>query len=279
MIVRTYGVLTRKLNPSDRPVSLALLSDLHGAAQSETRREILHAIEKMQPDVILLAGDMMNAKPDFDMGPLLMLLGGLVKIAPVFSVNGNHETRIREYTVSFGILYEEYTYALGKLGITNLCNENEQLMAGGIPLRIYGYELPLDKYVKFRRHKLASRDMHEKLGSCDTASFSILLTHNPVFAPVYFDWGADLILAGHYHGGLIRAGDRALLSPYGVLFPKYGYGQYMNDEQSLIVSGGAGEHSIPLRVGNPREIVQIIIDYKPVTEEILHGYSGKASRI
>ena len=279
MLVRTYGVLTTKLGPNDRPLSLALLSDLHGAADSGTRREILQAVERMQPDVILLAGDMMTARPDLDLAPLLAFLSGLAKMAPVFSVNGNHETKIRDYTVTFGILYQEYVYALETMGIRHLENKDAFLTVDGIPLHIYGYELPHEKYRKLMPHKLTLRDIHEKLGNCDSSSISILLTHNPAFAPVYYEWGADLIAAGHYHGGLIRIGDHALLSPYGFPFPRFGYGQFMNRDQSLVVSGGAGDHSVPLRIANPREIVQIILDEKIVRKEAGHGYSSKASRI
>ena len=34
--------------------------------------------------------------------------------------------------------------------------------------------------------------------------YNILLAHNPNFIDAYATWGADLILSGHIHGGMVR---------------------------------------------------------------------------
>ena len=45
------------------------------------------------------------------------------------------------------------------------------------------------------------------------------------------------------------------------LFPKYCYGLFKKGEQKLITGSGLGEHTIPIRIANPRELV--VISCKP----------------
>ena len=96
------------------------------------------------------------------------------------------------------------------------------------------------------------------LPNINTDVYHILLAHNPEFAETYFDYGADLTLSGHVHGGIFRIGKHGLLSPYVSFFPRYCYGQYTREEKHMIVSGGLEDHHIH-RIWNPYEIVCIDI--------------------
>ena len=67
---------------------------------------------------------------------------------------------------------------------------------------------------------------------------------------------ADLILSGHYHGGIVRLGGKyPVVGNDFTLFPKYAYGYYEKEQSVMLVSAGLGEHTIPLRLWNPRELV------------------------
>ena len=97
------------------------------------------------------------------------------------------------------------------------------------------------------------------LGDPDEGSFNILLTHNPLYAESYSGWGADLTLAGHIHGGIIRipfAG--GLLSPERELFPRYDAGLYQVGGKTLIVNRGLG-NSFGFRAFNRPEISVITL--------------------
>ena len=84
--------------------------------------------------------------------------------------------------------------------------------------------------------------------------YNILLSHNPLYYPAYRDWGADLTLSGHIHGGIIRIpGLGGLLSPDLTLFPRYDGGHFTERGKHLIVSRGLGNHFL-VRVMNPPEI-------------------------
>ena len=261
ILVKTYAVETHKRAAHARPLSILMIGDLHGASYGRRNKDLLEAVRKMKPDIAVTVGDMMYAVPDFDITDLLDFFEELRKICPVFSVNGNHETKMKLHTVTFGTIYKEYDHELQRMGIRILNNKCVSLTIDGTPVRIAGFEAPLEKYRKFRIPRLMDEELTEAVGTCAAEPYTILLAHTPVFAKRYFAWGADLILSGHYHGGLVRLGSQPLMSPYGFPFPRYGYGLFRKGEQAMIVTGGAGDHAIPLRIGNPHEIVQIIIDH------------------
>mgnify|MGYP000582777615 CR=1 FL=1 len=53
-------------------------------------------------------------------------------------------------------------------------------------------------------------------------SYHILLAHNPSYMEAYKEWGSDLILSGHLHGGCVRLpGIGGVITPQAFLFPKY----------------------------------------------------------
>ena len=75
---------------------------------------------------------------------------------------------------------------------------------------------------------------------------------------LYADAGADLVLAGHNHGGMIRLPlFGGVISPRFHLFPKFDRGKYVKNATTMILSGGLGTHSIPLRVNNVPELLLV----------------------
>ena len=101
--------------------------------------------------------------------------------------------------------------------------------------------------------------MTKRIGSPKAEMIDVLLAHNPVFSDTYFAWGADMILSGHMHGGIVRVFGRPVIGTDGKLFPKYGYGRMDKKDASLFVSAGLGEHTIPLRLFNPRELLIVTV--------------------
>ena len=84
-------------------------------------------------------------------------------------------------------------------------------------------------------------------------SFSpiILYMEGPIFS-----WGADFIFSGHNHGGVIRFSEnRGLISPQFHLLPSFCCGHFQRGKKHMIVSAGLGEHTVPVRIHNPRELV------------------------
>jgi len=87
------------------------------------------------------------------------------------------------------------------------------------------------------------------------------MAHNPSYMKKYLERGANLILSGHLHGGIVRIpGWRGVVSTQFKLFPRYAGGYYqLKDKQAMIVSRGLGSHTIKFRLFNRPELVIIDI--------------------
>ena len=97
--------------------------------------------------------------------------------------------------------------------------------------------------------------MKERIGE-PAGGYQILLAHNPAYVPVYKEWGADLILSGHLHGGVMRIpGIGGVIGPDFTIFPKYSGDIYREGDATIVVSKGLGVHSIPVRLFNPAELI------------------------
>ena len=84
----------------------------------------------------------------------------------------------------------------------------------------------------------------------------------------YKSWGADLILSGHLHGGIVRIpGLGGLITPQAFLFPRYSGELTQEEDQSVIVSRGLGTHTIHLRLFNTPELVSVSLRPQPVCKK------------
>ncbi len=95
------------------------------------------------------------------------------------------------------------------------------------------------------------------LGEPDKSVFTILLAHNPDYFPEYAAWGADLVLSGHVHGGVVRIPfwNKGVISPAVKLFPKYDGGLFEEGNSHMLLSRGLGCHTIPFRAFNPGDLI------------------------
>jgi hypothetical protein len=261
MEIKNYEIETKKLKKEERPLRLAMLSDLHNRLWGEGQSRLLDAIDGLNPDLILCAGDMLLGEKRASWEHTMTLFQGLIKRkVPVIAANGNHESRMRQCKERYGDQYEHYRNKLQELGICVLEDTFEEMAVGSMTLRIYGYELPLAYYKKWNCLPYDTTDLEEKFGKPSKDAFHLLLAHNPVYFQTYAAWGADLTLSGHLHGGIIRIpGIGGLITPQAKLFPKYDRGLFTEQGKHLIVSGGLGEHTVPIRIFNPPQLIGITI--------------------
>ena len=153
-------------------------------------------------------------------------------------------------------MYDVYREQLTEAGVVWLENQDVHVTAGGIPFRICGLDLKGKYYGRLRVPHLPAGEIRDHFGEPDPSECTILLAHTPRMMKTYQDWGADITFCGHYHGGVMRIGkNRGLISPDLRVFPGNAYGIFPNQGKYVIVSSGCGEHTIPLRIRNPREIV------------------------
>lgn len=100
-----------------------------------------------------------------------------------------------------------------------------------------------------------------KLGQND--KYNILISHRPELIKLYSKYEYDLVFSGHAHGGQFRIPFiGGIYAPMQGLFPKYTSGVIEEGKTKLVVSRGLGNTTIPIRVFNQPEVVNIILKNK-----------------
>ena len=244
-----------------QPFSAVVLADLHNALFGPRNEELMQAIRSADPKLILSAGDLVLGKAGrCGVDAAVELLGELTRRYPVYCVNGNHEQRMAERKDRFGDAYESYVQEIMSLGVNLLNNSCQLLEVNRMKLAIYGDGPDWKYYGHGRTPQMPVQEMKETLGEPAENAYRILLAHHPAYFETYAAWGADLTLAGHLHGGMVRIpGMGGVISPGWTLFPKYDHGIYHIEEKRMIVSAGLASHTIKLRINNPPELV--VIDF------------------
>ena len=259
-----YTIHSNKIKDA-RGIRFAVIADLHGMEFGTDNRKLPETIHRYRPDGILIAGDMIVRNDPASLEKASSLLRSLAQQYPVYYALGNHEYKLYRTDPQENCMaarYQEYEKELKTAGIHILHNESCSLQMGKTSLTVYGLEIPLIYYKKPFSPQLKREEVRELIGEPSSDSLNILLAHSPKYGDTYFDWGADLILSGHYHGGIVRIGrHNGLLSPQLHPFPKFCCGDFHRKEQHMLVSAGAGEHTIPVRIHNPREL--LMVDLKP----------------
>ena len=232
------------------------LSDLHNQVYGENNCKLIDAVKKESPDLILIGGDMLVGKKGHSYEPALACVKELVRIAPVYYANGNHEERMKLKPEKYDQSYALYRETLLELGVHLLENDSVNLCDESEKIRLTGLEIPLECYTHLKRREMPEGAIEERIGARDEKAFQVLLAHNPSYMKDYLAWGADLILSGHLHGGMVRLpGICGVIGPDFVLFPKYSGEMRQVGDQTVIVSKGLGTHTIHIRLFNPAEIV------------------------
>ena len=256
-VVTAYEIRSKKIVKESTWV---MLSDLHGKSYGKNNEILLHKIDEITPDGILAAGDMITASRSSCYKKAAALLEELAKKYPLYYGLGNHEVHMKEEPEEFGDIYGDYENRLKEAGIEPLVNEAAFLPTDNI--RILGLDIGKSCYRKFRKFPIERAYLVSLLGTPREDMFQILIAHNPDYFEEYEEWGVDLVVSGHVHGGLMRLPYLGgVVSPKLTLFPKYDSGVYTRGNCNMIVGRGLGTHTLPIRIFNPGELV--VIHLKP----------------
>lgn len=260
-VVRKYTFSSDKVK---KEITFAFLSDLHDKKYGKNNSKLLDAIDKVKPDALLVGGDMIVASPEETNTNAKELMNTLAQKYTVYHGMGNHEYRSDLYREKYGEMYDEYSKPLMERGVIFLRNKAALLAEHNIEIR--GVEIDRKYYKRFTVHHMDDSYMEEILGKNEGTHYEILLAHNPDYFKQYKDYGADLTLSGHVHGGLVRMPFfGGIASPAVRFFPKYDGGLFTKEKSNMVVSRGLGTHTLPVRIFNPAELV--VIHLKPACKE------------
>lgn len=234
------------------PLKILMLADLHGSRFGSQNKRLIQKIKEQRPDIICMAGDM-TVKNGKGTDSCLDLCMELLTLCPVYYAPGNHEIRMA--------CYEEYMSRLRKAGVFVLDNSCTEIYMRGKRISIYGLNMEEYYYHKFwEKREISSGMLRKDLGDPKPGNYTILLAHNPEYFETYCEWGADLILSGHVHGGIARLPFvGGVIDPSFRIFPKYDAGMFRSGSSVMVLSRGLGTHHIRFRFFNRPEISLITV--------------------
>lgn len=239
LTVRDYSVFTAQVS---QPIRLAVITDLHSCAYGEGQRNLLSEVNDQLADVVLFVGDIVDERLPEQRA--YTALSALAREYPCYYVTGNHEYRSKQA--------DKIKEKIAALGVHVLEGGWETLNVRGQSLTICGVDDPV------------SGDFAQQLqrageGAAE-ADYCILLSHRPERIQSYLEYGFDLILSGHAHGGQWRIPGllNGLYAPNQGLFPRYAGGRCDFGSTTMIVSRGLARESTPVpRIFNPPELVMV----------------------
>ncbi len=225
------------------------LSDLHGARFGEDNQDLLSRVREEKPDYIFLTGDLLDQYRKTPHSYAATLVESLADIAPTYFVTGNHEWALR------GV--PDLKRELEAAGATVLTNEYVLLERGGDQILLAGIDDP-NGFADQKTPEELAREVREAWGD----GFWLLLAHrNNYFERHYSRLGADLVISGHGHGGLIRLPfTDGLVSAERRPFPSYTAGFYTANGRDVFVSRGLGNSGATLRLFNRPEVAVLTLE-------------------
>ena len=227
---------------------IAVLSDLHGAEFGENNQELFTAVAQESPDYIVYLGDLEDHYRGPAAGYAETVAAGLTAVAPTYYVTGNHEWAIGDVPA----LKDRLT----SCGVTVLSNQFLTLGRNGDTIVLAGIDDP-NGYADQKTPEEVAAEVYAACGD----PFWVLLAHrNDHFASQYSFLGADLVVSGHGHGGIIRLPfTDGLLSTDRTFFPSYTAGLYEENGSCLFVTRGLGNSGPTFRLFNRPEVAVLTL--------------------
>jgi len=249
------------------PAGIVFIADPHLRERNiDQTREIIRQINELHPSVVLIGGDFTYGEGDDEEELALQDVWSGID-APVYAVLGNHDYKSGidasgwlqktlqvqkaslqsgDYDVSClrdGSTDSEYpdriSGVLARNGVTVLRNEYKEIMIDGRSVIIVGVD---DCWAGMADPPTVPKN----------DSFIVYMIHEPECRS---DWDADLILAGHTHGGqYIPSGSERVISGGLVTFS----GKIENGYTITYITRGIGTSNLDIALrSSPPEIVVI----------------------
>ena len=242
--IKTMDIPLAKSANGLEKLHIVFASDIHlgHVIGKNSLSKILQKINKLNPDLVLFPGDLVDEELktviDKNLGKLFLSLNPKYG---VYAVTGNHEY--------IGGVEPAVNY-LSKFGITFLRDEIVKIdqafyVAGREDVSSTSF------YAKKRKTVL------ELLGGTDPELPVIMMDHQPIALNEAADNGVDLQISGHTHHGQIWP---LQVITKRVFLLSWGYKKIK--ESHFYVSSGAGSWGPIVRIGNRPEIVSIKMEFQ-----------------
>lgn len=236
-IVKTVVVNLEK--PLQRDLKIALVSDLHiGAINGNKKIEkMMHLVNQQKPDILLIAGDLVDHNPQFAIKNQVGLLFQKIH-APlgIYAVTGNHE------------YIGDAETSVAYFSKNNVKYLRDSLINIEDIIQIAGRE-DKQKWVATGQKR---KELSSILANSNPKIPIILIDHQPVEYDNVIAQNVDLMVSGHTHKGQMWPMNYITK----VVFEN-DYGLYQRSKTWFYTSNGFGTWGPPVRVGNRPEVVFI----------------------
>jgi len=236
-VVRHYAIRVNKRAGGMKEATVAVASDLHLGNIVGNRHldRLLAKMEQIKPDLILLAGDVI----DEDIEPFVrnrmdVRLSRLKAPLGTYAVLGNHEY--------YGGHIEEYVRRMKEIGIPVLRDEIVET-AGG--LQIVGRKDKTAEAYPGGRLPIGSLT-----GGLDAERPIIVMDHQPYQYDEAEEAGVDLLVSGHTHRGQFAPNHWVTRRLF-----ELDWGYLQKGSLHAVVSSGFGTWGPPIRLASRAEIV------------------------
>ena len=221
-------------------LNIVQITDFHNNKLINKNR-LIEEIKNIDPDVIFLTGDIIDAKTK-DFSYSLNIVKDLMDITEkIYFVWGNHEFR----NTRGGEFVEE----LKNIGVIVLDDENIKCQIANNKINIIGLNFFIDE-----------KDYNKAIEGIDEKDYNIILSHSPNRPLRYLNGKEDLILSGHTHGGQVRLPIiGAVIAPGQGYFPKYDKGLFELENSILYIDSGLGNSVFPIRFLNRVQISNVLV--------------------
>ena len=223
----------------NKQLRIVMASDIHLGTSIDKKRlhTYVQLINKQHPDIILLAGDVI----DRSFGPVMEQrmeeeLSLLKAPLGTFAISGNHEY--------YSGVRQDIAEYLRKAGIVVL-EDSTALINNSL------YLIGRDDRTNRNR-----KSLKELVSNLTPGLPRILLDHQPYQLEEASTNGIDLQLSGHTHNGQIFPGNYIVRSMY-----EKGYGYLQKETTHIYVSSGLGIWGPQYRIGSQSEIVVVNFSY------------------
>jgi uncharacterized protein len=242
--VKTLELTIPKKVEGMKTVNIVAASDIHLGTIVGRQRfdQVVEKINSLGPDVVLLAGDIV----DEDLAPVIKqnLGEALRNIKPrygVYAITGNHEY--------FGGVEAACTYL----------EEHNVVMLRDRTVKVNGTFFLVGREDRSynRRMGRQRKTLKELMAGVDRQLPVVLMDHQPFRLEEAVDQGVDLQLSGHTHHGQLWPVNYIIQAIF-----ELGWGYEKIGNTHVYVSSGLGTWGPPVRIGNRPEIVNIRLNFQ-----------------
>jgi len=243
-VVREYDITIPKKANNISELNIVMVSDIHIGTIIHNGRLIsmVDKINSLKPDIVLLAGDIVDGNMDSFINENMSKTFGKIK-APlgVYAVPGNHDY-ISEHT-------NDLIKELKKAGVKTLVDDKVKIV---------------DSFYIIGRNDLSSeRDTKKKrmtaeelLKDVDKNLPLIMMDHQPYHLEEAESSGIDIQFSGHTHKGQLFPSDLITKMLY-----ELDWGYLKKSQLNTFVSSGFGTWGPPIRIGSKAEIVNVKVHF------------------